>query len=157
MFFPDRLFEDARQLDVHADDVDVRQDGFKLLCERAIRFEEERHAAFDFPPQGMDEGRMQQRFAACEAHGLMMRFGEQCVDAGGDVFDAQRVCHVFKAAAARMCLDLACRVRAGRVFGVTVAAREVAAFKAHKNLATADILALALDGRKNLNEVFLQQ
>ena len=49
---------------------------------------------------------MQQRFAACEAHGLMMRFGEQCVDAGGDVFDAQRVCHVFKAAAARFLLEI---------------------------------------------------
>ena len=105
----------------------------------------------------MDEGRMQQRFAACEAHGLMMRFGEQCVDAGGDVFDAQRVCHVFKAAATRMCLDLAGRVSAGLILGVAVAAVEVAAFEAHKNLATADIFALALDGRKNLNEVFLQQ
>ena len=93
----------------------------------------------------MDEIRLQQRLAAREAHSLMRHLPQQAIDFLRRLREREWVLYLSERAAARMRLHLADGVLPRRVLRVAVAAREIAPGKAHENLATADILALALD------------
>lgn len=143
MLLPYRLRQCTRQLDVHADDVDIVDDGRELLRTGAVRLEEERRR--DERTQRVDEIRLQQRLAAREAHGLMRHLPQQAIDFLRRLRERERVLYLSERAAARMRLHLADGVLPRRVLRVAVAAGEIAPGKAHENLATADILALALD------------
>ena len=110
MCFPLRPRDDARQFDVHADDVRDVEDGGKLAVECAIRLEEHLAELSERPElehDRADEGGVQQRLATGEAHGLVRDFPQQVGDDGGRLRRGHRILDGRERARAGSRLDLA--------------------------------------------------
>ena len=158
MRLPLRLCHDARQLDVHADDVGDVEYGSKLAVERAVRLKEDLRLLAERVQRfydRADEGGVQQRLAAGEAHGLVRDFLQEIGDDSGRLRGGHRILDGLEGTRTSSRLDLADGMRARLILCVTVAAVEIAALEAHKDLAAADVLALPLYRGEDLDEVLV--
>ena len=102
-----------------------------------------------------DESGVQQRLAAGEAHGLVRDFLQEIGDDSGRLRGGHRILDGLEGTRTSSRLDLADGMIARLVLCVTVAAVEIAALEAHKDLAAADVLALPLYRGEDLDEVLV--
>ena len=156
MHSPDgRLPGGGGQLDVHADDIKVRQHADEFIGQRAVRLQVSAEAEVaDQREQLQQEVGVQERLAAGDRDGVMeagLR-ADEALDRIRDVVRGERIQQIVEVLRAGGALDAACRRRGAGGGRVAVGAVEIAASEAHEHLPLTDEQAFALDGGEEFVE-----